>query len=124
MMEEITTSTPTSLTERVRAARERRGFTEGQLQYDPLLRSMIEHVARSEERAATEDDLAAGFTEVGTKHGLPRTSTASAARSRESWRGGGIRHTGGTGAAADGVAGIAAPRAEIGRVAAPYSGEV
>jgi hypothetical protein len=71
MMEEITTSTPTSLTERVRAARERRGFTEGQLQYDPLLRSMIEHVARSEERAATEDELAAWFTEVGAKHGLP-----------------------------------------------------
>src|SRR4029077_1288574 len=54
-----------------RATRERRGFTDGQLQYDPLLRSMIEPVARSEERAATEDELAAWFTEVGAKHGLP-----------------------------------------------------
>jgi len=37
-MEEITmstSSTSTSLTERVRAARERRGFTDDQLQYDP-----------------------------------------------------------------------------------------
>jgi hypothetical protein len=32
---------------------------------------MIEHVARSEERAATEDELTAWFTEVGAKHGLP-----------------------------------------------------
>ena len=55
----------------IAAARERRGFTEDQLRYDPLLRSMIEHVARSEERAATEDELAAWFTEVGAKHGLP-----------------------------------------------------
>jgi hypothetical protein len=69
-MEEITMSTSTNLTERVHAARERRGFTEDQLQYDPLLRSMIEHVAGSEERAATEDDLAAAFAEVGAKHGL------------------------------------------------------
>jgi hypothetical protein len=69
-MEEITMSTSASLTERVRAARERRGVTEDQLQYDPLLRSMIEHVARSEERAATEDALAAAFAEVGTQHGL------------------------------------------------------
>jgi hypothetical protein len=60
----------TSLTERVRAERERRGFTDDQLQYDPLLRSMIEDVARSEERAATEDELAAAFAEVGMRHGL------------------------------------------------------
>jgi hypothetical protein len=104
--------------------RERRGFTEGQLQYDPLLRSMIEHVARSEGRAATEDALAAWFTEVGAKHGLPAHVYSERCRSRESWRGGGIRHTGDTGAAADGVAGIAAPRAEIGRVAAPHAREV
>jgi len=63
-------STSTSLTERVRDARERRGFTEDQLQYDPLLRSMVEHVAGSEERAATEDELAAAFAEVGMRHGL------------------------------------------------------
>jgi hypothetical protein len=37
-------STSTSLTERVR---EGRGFTEDQLQYDPLLRSMIENVGSS-----------------------------------------------------------------------------
>ena len=63
-------STSTSLTERVRTVRERRGFTEDQVQYDPLLRSMIEHVAGSEERAATEDELAAAFAEVGATHGL------------------------------------------------------
>ncbi len=63
-------STSTSLTERVRAAGERRGFTEDQVQYDPLLRSMIEHVAGSEERAAAEDELAAAFAEVGAQHGL------------------------------------------------------
>ena len=63
-------STSTSLTERVRAAREQRGFTEDQRHYDPLLRSMIENVARSEERAATEDELAAAFAEVGAQHGL------------------------------------------------------
>jgi hypothetical protein len=62
--------TSTSLTERVRAARERRGFTADQLQYDPLLRSMIENIARSEERAAMEDELAAAFAEVGATHGL------------------------------------------------------
>jgi hypothetical protein len=99
-MEEITMSTSTSLTERVRNAREWRGFTEDQLRYDPLLRSMIEHVARSEERAATEDELAAAFADVGAQHGL-RTSTASGARSRGSWRGGGIRCISGTGAAAE-----------------------
>jgi hypothetical protein len=31
---------------------------------------MIEHVARSEERGATEDELAAAFAEVGATHGL------------------------------------------------------
>jgi hypothetical protein len=69
-MEEITMSTSTSLTKRMRDVRERRGFTEDQLQYDPLLRSMVEHVAGSQERAATEDELAAAFAEVGTRHGL------------------------------------------------------
>jgi hypothetical protein len=69
-MEEMTMSTSTSMTERVRDARERRGFTEDQLQYDPLLRSMIEHVAGSEGRAAMEDELAAAFAEVGAQHGL------------------------------------------------------
>jgi hypothetical protein len=69
-MKEITMSTSTILTERVRDARERRGFTEDQLQYDPLLRSMIDHVAGSEGRAATEDELAAAFAEVGAQHGL------------------------------------------------------
>jgi hypothetical protein len=69
-MEEIPMSTSTSLTERVRAARERRGFSEDQLQYDPLLRSMVEHVAGSEARAATEDELTAAFAEVGALHGL------------------------------------------------------
>jgi hypothetical protein len=69
-MKEITMRTSTSLTERVHAARERRGFTEDQLQYDPLLRSMIEHVAGNEERAATADELAAAFAEVGAQHGL------------------------------------------------------
>jgi len=63
-------STSASLTERVRTARERRGCTEDQLCYDPLLRSMIEHVAGTEERAATEDELAAAFAEVGRTHGL------------------------------------------------------
>ena len=75
-------STSTSLTERVRAARERRGFTEDQLRYDPLLRSMIEHVARSEERAATEDELAAAFAEVGAQHGRAASGLPAPPRRR------------------------------------------
>jgi hypothetical protein len=98
-MEETTMSTTTSLTERMRAARERRGFTEDQLHYDPLLRSMIENVARSEERAATEDELAAAFVEVGAQHGLSPHVYRERARSRGSWRGGGIRRTSATAAA-------------------------
>jgi len=98
-------STSTSLTERVRAARDRRGFTEDQLQYDPLLRSMIEHVARSESVPRRRTSSPRRSPRSARSTGCRRTSTASGARSRESWRGGGIRRTSATGAAADGVGG-------------------
>jgi hypothetical protein len=60
----------------------------------------------------------------GAKHGLPAHVYSERCEIARIMARGGMRHTGYTGAAADAVAGIAAPRAEIGRVAAPYSAEV
>jgi hypothetical protein len=55
---------------REQAAARRYGFSEADVQADPLKASLVAHLAHSEQRASSADEFDAAIRELGRRHGL------------------------------------------------------
>jgi hypothetical protein len=68
--EDSSMSTPITFAERVAEVRTRFGFTEADLQRDPLRASLVENVARGEQRVAETNELEDAVGEVARELGF------------------------------------------------------